>query len=543
MKIVESIFLLLAGIGVFLVGCKLLSDNMEKIANTRLKKLFFKTQNNKVVGVTIGTVATSIVQSSALTTVMVVGLVNSGIMTLYQATTVIIGANIGTTITGQIAALQSFGVEAFAIGLTGIGALMNIFSRKDKTKIIGNIIAGLGMVFVGLMLMKQSMSDINSDGKVTELFSTLTNPFLLFFTGIALTALIQSSSVVTSIIITMAASGIAIGTNCNDVLFIILGTNIGTCVTAILCSLDANVNAKRASMIHLLFNVFGSVIFFIMLLIWKNFMNDTLVKIFDKPATQIAMFHTLFNVVCAILFLPFTKYLVKIASYIIKDKKAPNKTSYLDKRLLQTPMIALEATIKQTALMLDMAMVSLDDSLKGFINLDVTFIPQVKKNNSEVDAEGKDITNYCVLISSNNSDLLTEKIISSIHDSLSDIDRISELADNITKYTDKAVKEDLMFSNTVKSQLGEMQDLIHQMYEALKDMILNKNKKRIVDIDIIEDKIDEMRKTLVNGHIDRLNKGECRPESSTVFINLSNNLERVGDHLSYIAHSYENQRI
>lgn len=537
MNIFMMIFAMLAGIGVLLLGCNVLSQNMEKLANGWLKKLFFKTQDKKIVGVLIGAGATAIVQSSGMTTVMVVGLVNAGIMTLAQATTLIIGANIGTTITGQIAALGAFDISQVFAGFAGIGMLLNLFSKNEKTKTLGNIICGFGMVFVSLSLMSDAISGLKDGGYIENLFASITNPFLLFLIGIIATALMQSSSAITTILISMAVANIQIGTGGNEVLFIILGTNIGSCATALLSSIGAGVNAKRASVIHLLFNLFGSIIFFVFLLIYKDFMTGVVAVLFKHPGTQIAMFHTFFNVISSIIFLPFTKQLVKISQFIIKDKKDSKTSTILDKRLVVTPSIAIDAAIKETMNMLDMAVDSLNTSLEGFINADGGCINKVIQNNKEVNSVGKDLTNYLILISSKNLSMSSEKTISSLHDIISDIDRISELADNILKYTDREIKEDLIFSDKVKLELKEMYSLISQMHTNTKAYILDRKYDLLNEIDSIEDRIDDYRRLLVREHIERLNKGECRPESSSVFINLANNLERVGDHISYIAHS------
>jgi phosphate:Na+ symporter len=350
---------LLAGLGVFLVGCKLLSDNMEKLATKKIKSLFLKTSDKKLVGVGIGCATTALVQSSGLTTVMVIGLVNAGIMTLFQAATIIIGANIGTTITAHIASLQTFKFIEIAIGLTGIGALINVFTSKEKLKTLGNIFSGLGLIFVGLILMQESMVFLKSSPMVVELLESIKNPFLLFLIGIIFTALIQSSSAITSIIISMAAAGILIGGGGNAVLFIILGSNIGSCATSLLSSIGASTNAKRSSIIHLLFNTFGAVIFFVLLVAWDGFMDATFAKIFDQPATQIAMFHTFFNVLCACIFLPFTKGLVKLSEMIVKDKKQePVKVINMDERMLQYPSVAIGQLTKEMSRMGYEAMVA-----------------------------------------------------------------------------------------------------------------------------------------------------------------------------------------
>ena len=542
MEFFYLVFELLAGLGVFLIGCKMLSDNMEKIANSKIKSLFLKTSDKKLVGVGIGCATTALVQSSGLTTVMVIGLVNAGIMTLAQAATIIIGANIGTTVTAHIAALQSFDFIGIAIGLTGIGAFINLFTNKEKTKTIGNICSGLGLIFVGLTLMNGSMQFLKTEQGVVDLLASIKNPFLLFIIGIVFTALIQSSSAITSIIISMAAAGIIIGGGGNAVLFIVLGSNIGSCATSLLSSIGATTNAKRSSVIHILFNTFGAIIFFIILMIWEGFMDDTFVKLFKEPATQIAMFHTFFNVICACLFLPFTNYLVKLSQIIVPDKHQEEDEiiTFLDKRFLNTPAIAVESAIRETILMLDRSVASISESLEGFCKLDQNYIVKIQEHNKEINEMSKRITDYLIHISPSNSTIKEERYISAMHDVIGDIVRISELADNVGKYIDRSIKEDLVFSDTVKKAVMEVNDLILKQANNVKSAWKSPDYNLYQEIDAIENEIDNRRKELVKGHIERLNKGECRAESSSVFINLANNLERVGDHLYFIAESSKN---
>lgn len=534
MEYVYAVFMLLAGIGVFLLGCNMLSNNMEAIATGKLKGLLNKTAKNKVVGVGIGTLITMVVQSSSLTTVMVVGLVNTGIIGLAQATTFIIGANIGTTITAQIAALQSFSFSKIAISLAGIGVFMNMFSKKERTKTIGNVLAGLGIIFVGLSLMSDAMSIVKESEMVVDIFSKLSNPLLLFLIGILITALIQSSSAVTSIIISMATAGLVIGNGGNSVLFLILGTNVGTCVTAVLSSVGANTNAKRASLIHLMFNLFGSVLFFIVLLCIPGFMENTFAKWFPNESTQIAMFHTFFNVTCAIIILPFTNYLVKLSMVIIKDKTKQADESLLEKRFLNTPSIAIDVTTKEAVNLLNLATDSLYVSLDSFIERNTSMCEDVKNKNNLVNDKAKEITDYLILISSTKIGHEEEKYISALHTSIGDITRISELADNIIKYTNKEIKENLTFTSRVKEELNEFKKLIESQKQNICSIMLEKKYDLLESCDIIEQDIDDMRRTLIDEHIERLNKGECKAESSSVFINLVNNLERVGDHLYLI---------
>ena len=315
MDTLNLIFKMLSSLGALLIGFKMLSENIEKLATNRLKKLFNKTSNNKLAGVGIGIVTTAIVESSAATTVMVVGLVNAGAMSLYQAAAVIMGANIGTTVTAQIVALQSFNFGDFAIILTFIGIAMATFIKRDGIKTLGLALAGLGLVFFGLGFLKEAMLELNTEYEgIQKLLKSISNPFVLLLIGTAFTALVQSSTAITTILISMAAAGIVIGGTGNGILFVILGTNIGTCVSALISSVGANSNAKRASFIHLLFNMFGALVFFIFLVSYKGFMEDTFASWFNgHPETQIAMFHTFFNITCTLIFLPLTNLFVWIS--------------------------------------------------------------------------------------------------------------------------------------------------------------------------------------------------------------------------------------
>lgn len=543
MDVFYAVIKILAGCGAFLLGFKLLSDNMEKIAGNRLKALFNKTSEKKLVGVGMGAVTTAVVQSSSITTVMVVGFVNAGIMTLNQATAVIMGANIGTTITAQIVALQSFDVETLFMSLIFIGVFMEMFSKSDKIKSCGLAFAGLGLVFMGLSVMSDTMKVYtDANPSIHAMLEKVTNPFLLLGIGIGMTALVQSSSAVTTIVITMAAQGLIIGGGGNSALYIILGSNIGTCVTALISSVGANANARRASLIHLMFNVFGAVIFMILLLCWPTFQQNTFEKWFPYPSTQLAMFHTLFNCVCTILFLPFTKVLVKVATILIPDKKkkTEGEATFMDKRFLSTPALAINQLTKETFRMADMAMETLQTAFNGFIERDITAVEKVVSENEEISRLSEQISDYLVQVSASGISLSDEKLVSALHNDVGDIVRIAELADNLTKYTRKEVSDNLVFSAGVGENISSMYDLLRKQYELVKKIALEKDYSLMSESDKLEDDVDNMRRDLIADHIARMSRGECRPENNTVFINLVSNLERIGDHLSYIAHSTDN---
>ena len=544
MDYVYSVIKILAGCGAFLLGFKLLSDNMEKLAGNSLKSLFNKTSEKKLVGVGMGAVTTAVVQSSAVTTVMVVGFVNAGIMSLNQAAAVIMGANIGTTITAQIVALQALDIQTFFMALAFIGMALEMFSKNDKVKICGLALAGLGLVFIGLSVMSGEMVYYKDDVNVQRFLTAIENPFLLLAFGIVLTALVQSSSAVTSVIITMAANKLVIGGGGNAVLYIILGSNIGTCVTALISSIGTSVNARRASIVHLLFNVFGVFIFMVLLLCWPNFQDMTFGRWLSSEATQIAMFHTAFNTICTLLFLPFTKGLVRMATFLVPDKKvkAPveGEITFMDKRFLSTPALAINQLTKETFRMADMAMESLQTAFDGFVERDLSAVDKVLVSNESISRLSEQISDYLVQISASGISLGDEKLVSALHNDVGDIVRIAELADNLTKYTRKEVNDSLVFSSVVGEKIAAMYDLLRKQYDLVKRISLEKDYALMADSDKVEDEIDNMRRDLIADHIARMGRGECRPENNAVFINLVSNLERIGDHLNYIAHSTDN---
>lgn len=568
MQYAYAVFELLAGLGAFLIGVKLLSDNMEKLATTKMRNLFHRASGKAVLpegatkkdklrakakewsgnlaGVGIGTVTTAIIQSSSLTTVMVVGLVNAGVMTLTQATTITMGANIGTTITAQIAALSAFDFATFAMGLTGIGVLIALTTKKEKVQTVCYAIAGLGLVFVGLDVMDASMEFFRESQVIVDLFASITNPFLLFFLGIAITAIVQSSSAITVILISMATQGIIIGGGGNAVMYVVLGTNIGTCVTALLSCIGTNINAKRAAVIHLLFNVIGSIIFFIIMICWPEMNAMTLEAWFpNNPGTQIAMFHTFFNVISTILFLPFTNGLVKLSELLVRPRKRDGKeeesvSSRLDKRLLPTPALAVDSATEEAADVLRKAVHTLNVAVDGFIAQDTSKAAEVAELNEEVDEALTKIDSYLVQISAYDSTLDTEKRVAALHSCLGDIHRVGELAQNVTKYTRRTEKDSLYFSPKVKDDVKDMFGLLEEMSEKAGKALTTGAGDLLTEVDDIENEIDSRRKRLIKEHVQRLGSGECRPESSGVFVNLVCNLERVGDHLNYIAHSVEN---
>ena len=553
MEYVYLILQLLGGLGAFLVGMEIMSDSMSRLAHGGLKKMLNKTANNRFAGVGIGAVSTIIIQSSSATTVMVVGLVNAGIMTLFQATAIIMGANIGTTITAWIASLGSLDVSAFLLILSVIGVFMTMLSKKEKVKTIGNVLTGLGLIFVGLAFMSDAMDpDLHPEimQVIKDALSVVKNPALLLLIGIVATGIVQSSSAVTSIVVVLATSGVLIGGTGDGVYYVIIGSNIGTCVTALLSSIGASPNARRAAIIHLLFNCFGAVIFTAFLLCWMpfgtSFSETVLDYIFPGDYQfQIAFFHTLFNVTCTCLFLPFIKGFVWLANHLIPEKKKAEQPAEdrvmcgLDERLLLQPSVALAHLYQETGKMLAYAKETLDIAFHGFLDKNTTVKEVVLERNRKLSDANREAVQYLVKISASAPTIDDEKAISSMHYVLNDIVRVGELADNVTKYTDHYVNDPLVFSNEFLTMIREMYEKLNELYDVCYRAFIERDYAALRQVDAVEDVVDKMRRELVNQHIKRLNEGRCQPQNSSVFINLVGNLERAADHMTYIAHSIE----
>lgn len=535
---IEVAISFLAGIGTLLIGMKMMSGGMERAADKGLRKLFSKMSDNRFVGVGVGCAVTALVQSSSATTVMVVGFVNAGVMTLFQATSIIMGANIGTTVTAQILALQSFSVTAIFTLFAFVGVFIQMFAKKDSAKNIGYMLAGLGITFVGLALMSDSMADLAKEPIIVDLLERLTSPILLALIGVALTAIIQSSAAVTAILIGMVGNGILIGGSGNGILFVIMGTNIGTCMTSILSSIGTNANAKRAAFIHFVFNVIGSLVFIIICLCWGNFKTVVIDSWIHSPQQQIAMFHTLFNVFTTLMLIPFSKMLVKLSQLVIKDKKEESEFSvkYIDERILQTPAIALAQLIKEMSYMLEVAQRALDKSMNNFLERNEDEEP-VRKNLREVNFLSGKVTDYLIKLSEEDMSHNDELTVSSLYKVLNDILRVADFSNNIMRYLRVAVANELYFSTEGLNEIKEMYSLVDELFKDVNYSFSNRTDKILAKIEETEEKTDKYKLQLQQNHLDRLKGGNCKSESSSLYVNLIGNIERVADHLVYIAQS------
>jgi phosphate:Na+ symporter len=399
MEIYECIISLLAGIGLFIAAMNMMSSNLQKVAGAGMRRLLGKITDNRFAGVGIGAVATMIIQSSTAITVMTIGFVNAETMNLHQATAIIMGANIGTTITGILASLQSLNLSIYLSFLAFIGVVL-MFFKKDIVKNIGGIICGLGMIFIGLDIMSDSCKDDSIRDVLKAGIEKISFPLALLLLGIVFTSLMQSSSAMTGLIIVMVQGGsLEIG----NALFIILGANIGTCVTALISTIGTSLNAKRTGIIHILFNCFGTFLFTIFIWILKDQVIKVLMKLTDKPAMQIAWFHVFFNVITTLLLLPFINFLVIIACKIIKDKSGKNENKkpikafkYINKRFLLAPDIAVEQIKKEIKNMASLAKKNLNRSISELLDQNLEFIEEISAREDLIDFLNIETTKFLV---------------------------------------------------------------------------------------------------------------------------------------------------
>lgn len=540
--VVLNILLLLAGLGVFLFGLKAMGDNLENIAGSKMRKVFDKISNNRFVGMGVGAGVTAVIQSSSATTVMVVGFVNAGVMSLMQATPIIMGANIGTTITAFIVVLKSFGVSIWMASFAAIGAFMMMF-KKEVIKQIGAILAGLGMIFVGLEVMSGAMEVFQGIQQIQQFIATVTNPFILLFIGLAFTGLIQSSSATTSILITMASAQLI---GLQAAMFVILGCNMGTCVTAMLASIGANPNARRAALIHFLFNFAGALIF-LPICQWVPIEKALVVMAPGNVTAQIAIFHLFFNAGTTLLLMGFVKPLVKIAERLIPDKKSKHAISselintkelkYIDSRLLSTPVIAINATQKEILNMASVAKSNLDLAVNSVLAGKVLDKLLFEARENHLNFLNKELSKFLVNISSQKVSFKDEMIVASFYHVVSDIERIGDYAENIIEYSEELHTNGITFSDVAISEIQDMYSKVLSVYHAALTAFEQKDISLIDEVIKYEDQVDQCKSLLNIEHIKRLNTNQCTPTSGAIFLSLISNLERIADHMENIANS------
>lgn len=533
-----SVFLLLGGLGMFLYGMKMMSDGLENAAGDRMRRVLEVLTGKRWAGVLVGAGTTAIVQSSSATTVMVVGFVNAGLMTLLQATGVIMGANIGTTITAQLIA---FKLSDIAPLILFAGMLFTVFIRKRVFARIGEIVLGFGILFVGLTLMSQAMEPLREVEAFRNLLVSFKNPVVGVLFGAIFTAVIQSSSASIGILQALAGLGLI---GLDSAVYVVLGQNIGTCITAILAAIGTSANSRRTAGIHLMFNILGTVIYLAIVAIFPSIISWVASISPDNVSRQIANFHTIFNVTVTLLLFPFAKLMVRLITRIIPEKHVPDRVEkklvYLDDRIAQTPSIALTQTLKELNRMGDISVSNMRRSLDAFFKRDEQKARRVMEIEKTVDYLSHNITHY--LIEFRGLDLSENdlKTLGSLHHVIIDMERIGDLAENIAEYSLTMIEKRAKLSAEAEAELVTMADKTIETLKASLNTFETRSKAGLAVVDALESEVDLMKKSLLNSHIERLQEKTCDPQTGVTFTNMVATLERAADHATNIAFSIIN---
>ena len=552
LTVFNSLFFVLGGVTVFMLGMNMMGHNIEKAAGKSIRRLMGKATVNRFAGVGTGAAVTALVNSSAATTVMIIGFVNVGLMTLVQAASVSMGANIGTTISAFIMALSaesgSLSIAAIFALVAFVGFVFTIAGKTDKMKQIGCILEGIGMIFIGLNVMSTAVNTLvkneNIGGAIENLFQSLGNGkstltweiIVLFVLGIVLTALMQSSAALTAIVISLASEGLI---SLQMAMCIVLGTNIGTCFTSLLSSMGANANAKRAAIIHLLFNVTGALIFIFPVAFAGKYIAQFFDSFITQTQWQIAVFHMVFNIMTTAILLPFIKYLVKISTLLVRDK-SDNKSEeneILDPRLLITPAIAVAQVRKQLLIMADAAFSNYKQSLEMLLTGDTSRKEEFAKVEDSINANNSHIVHYLIELSLQELSAKDEKKVSSFFRVSSDLERIGDYAENITEYAEKKAEQDIEFSEHATAEIMEMDTHLTNLYNNVIAVFRDSDLSLMPQVEFEEDETDRMNKVMQKSHLRRMKEGHCSPETGAIFLQLAVTMERIGDHMHNIANS------
>lgn len=532
----ETAISLIGGLGLFLYGMNVMGDGLQKSAGSKLKSIIEMLTSNAFIGVLVGAGVTAIIQSSSATTVMVVGFVNAGIMSIFQAIGVIMGANIGTTITAQ---LVSFNLEGIAPLAVGIGVIALLFTKNAKLKNVAEIIIGFGILFIGMQFMKESVAPL---AKLPEMRNAMLyfskNPLLGVFAGFAITGIVQSSSASMGMLIALSSLGLVPITAALPILY---GDNIGTCVTSLLSSIGASRNAKRAAIMHMTFNIMGTILFILIL-------NKPIVALVTKldptdVSRQIANSHTLFNLVNVCILLPFHKLIVKLSMKIIpyneEEEEADMNTKFLDERILETPSIALANTFDEVVRMGTKAEKTFKYTLESIKDNDPRKNKKAYDMEKTVNKLQRDITNFLMKLSTKSLDENEKIATDMLFHIVNNIERFSDHADNINEISEHIKDAKIDFSKTARQELWVMTDLVVKNFELAISCIKDYSVDKKIEILKIEKDVNQLDKTYRDTHIQRLNNQLCSVEAGVLFIEILGNLERMSDHSQNIMHRSE----
>lgn len=530
-----TILTMAGGLGLFLFGMELMSDSIEKVAGARLRRILEIFTTNRFMGMIVGIIFTGIIQSSSACTVMVVSFVNSGLMNLYQAAGVILGANIGTTITSQ---LVSFNLSKIAPLILLVGVVVMMFTKKEKVRKVAEVVVGFGILFVGLSTMSQAMANMKNEPQVVNLLMSLKNPFLATLMGFALTAIIQSSSVTVSIVLLLANQDLL---PLPITLYIILGCNIGACATAMLASMTGKKDAKRAALIHLLFNIIGTVIIYIALFVAGDQIVELIKSISADNGRFVANAHTLIKIAQVIMLFPFTGWLVKMTYLIVpgEDQKVGYRESYqlkyIGDKVVFNPATAVVEVIKELERMASLAEENLNRAMNALITLDEEDIEEVYEVEKNINFLNHAITNYLVKINQTTLPIEDLNSLGALFHVVNDIERIGDHAENVADAARQRKEEGVSISKEAQKELGDMLEMVNKIIRYAVEMFAKSDESHMQEIVTLEDQVDEKERELQKKHVERLTKGECSPEAGMIFSDIVSGLERVADHATNIA--------
>ena len=523
------------GLGLFLFGMELMSDSIEKVAGARLRRILEIFTTNRFMGMIVGIIFTGIIQSSSACTVMVVSFVNSGLMNLYQAAGVILGANIGTTITSQ---LVSFNLSKIAPLILLVGVVVMMFTKKEKVRKVAEVVVGFGILFVGLSTMSQAMANMKNEPQVVNLLMSLKNPFLATLMGFALTAIIQSSSVTVSIVLLLANQDLL---PLPITLYIILGCNIGACATAMLASMTGKKDAKRAALIHLLFNIIGTVIIYIALFVAGDQIVELIRSISADNGRFVANAHTMIKIAQVIMLFPFTGWLVKMTYLIVpgEDQKVGYRESYqlkyIGDKVVFNPATAVVEVVKELERMASLAEENLNRAMNALITLDEEDIEEVYEVEKNINFLNHAITDYLVKINQTTLPIEDLNSLGALFHVVNDIERIGDHAENVADAARQRKEEGVSISKEAQKELGDMLEMVNKIIRYAVEMFAKSDETHMQEIITLEDQVDEKERELQKKHVERLTKGECSPEAGMIFSDIVSGLERVADHATNIA--------
>lgn len=544
LTIITQLLLVIGGITVFMIGMKTMGSNLERAAGSSMRTMLAKVSNNRFAGVGIGAAVTAIINSSSATTVMIVGFVNVGLMSLTQAGAIIMGANIGTTISAQIMSLQSININMAAVfsAVAAAGLVINMTGKSGRSKQIGNILIGIGFIFIGLQFMSDAVKVLTADEviapKLDALFLSIDNPFLLFLIGVVLTGLLQSSAAITGILIALAGSGLI---TIEQAMFITMGSNIGTCATSLIASMGTSTNARRAAVIHLLFNVLGCAVFFILMLAFQKYVVEGIIFVSGGSVErQIANFHTLFNLLTTLVLLPFLKPLVKLAQVIVPERKKTQKQGdfkYLDERILQTPAIAVAQLRKEIVIMMDLSYLNFRRAMKMICGGDLSEREESVETEKRINQYNTELTAYCVRVSSCELSAHDEFVIGSYYHVISDSERIGDYAKHIVEYAEELGGDEDAFTAAAVEEIKDLYEKIDELYQMVRKTFDERDITMFEKINDLKVSIAILKNADCDAHIERLNRGECTPARGAIFLQLLGNMERVSGHMKNISNS------